>query len=354
MKKTMIATAVAAAFALPMAAQADVTVYGKINNSITNVEATTNNAATTEQWQVQDYASRLGFKGSEDLGGGLKAIWKYEMSYDTDETGAGCPGTDQTDTASTATNRNCSARNTYVGLAGDFGTFVVGRHDTPYKMAWYAGGADFADSTVADFNESGIGGDNVGDTHFDETRISNAIAYISPDMSGFKAALAIIPGETTNVEDGLADSWSTGLMYAGHGVKVGAGLESLADTAVTTPSEKRWHVTGSYTFNNISVGASYANVKNDANVEDDKKKSMGLSAQYAFGKSAVGANYRNSKLERAANDGDINSWAFFVSHAMSNRTKVYAAVAQHEYDEENGSANDQETNEYGFGIMHNF
>ena len=356
MKKTMIATAVAAAFALPMAAQADVTVYGKVHTAIVNVDATGNgtnaNTATTENWQVKDGTSRLGFKGSEDLGGGMQAIWKYEQAYDTDESGAVTSG-----------------RNTYVGLAGSFGTFLVGRHDTPYKMSWYAGGADFADDTIADMNGSGFGGDNVRQTsaadsdnkdagvHFDEDRMDNVIAYVSPDMSGFQAALAIMPGES-NVENGLADSWSAGLMYGASGLKVGAGMESLANADAATnntPQEKRMHLTGSYTFDGISVGASIARVKNDNYVDNDKKTSMALSAQYAFDNNAVGANYRHSSLkDDNGNDGKIDSWSLYLMHSMSKRTQVYAAYGANQYEEDNNSAADQETNEYGVGIIHSF
>ena len=354
MKKTMIATAVAAAFALPMAAQAEVTVYGKVHNAIMNVDATTNSVTTKEDWNVKDYFSRLGFKGSEDLGGGLHAIWKYEMSYDSDESGAVGSG-----------------RNSYVGLAGSFGTFLVGRHDTPYKMAWYAGGADFGDAySIADMNGTGVGGDDVdaidangnattNRDHFDETRASNAIVYVSPDMSGLKAAIAVIPGEDHNAgQDGLADTYSLGLMYAGGGLKVGAGFEKGEFDGTQTlnaPDERRWHVTGSYTYSNFSLGASYADVKDDSHASGDEKTSMGLGAQAKFGKNTLGVNWRNSDIKDAdANDGEVDSWAFFLAHALSKRTSVYAAVAQHTYEEDNNSAADQETNEYGVGVTHSF
>ena len=354
MKKTLIATAVAAAAALPLTAQADMVLYGQVHNTIMNVDASTGGNATAEQWQVQD-DSLLGFKGSENLGDGMQAIWKYEQAYDTDGTSAGCPGTDETNTTNTASDRNCNARNTYVGLAGDFGTFLIGRVDTPYKTAWYAGDADFGDGTIADMNATGFGGDNVGDDHFDETRASNAIAYMSPDLSGFRVAMAVIPGETTGVEDSLTDSWSGGLMYAANGLKIGAGLESLADTTANTPNEKRWHITGSYNYDNFTLGASYANVEDDNYVDGDKKKTFGLSVKYALGRNAIGANYRFSDLENAANgNGDIQSWAVYAMHNLSKRTSIYVAYGQSEYDREIGNVSDQETNEYGIGIIHKF
>ena len=359
MKKTMIATAVAAAFALPMAAQADVTVYGKVHNSIMQVNAKgpnaggTANVITRDQWQVSSHDSRLGFKGSEDLGGGMKAIWQYEQSYDTVGANAGCTG------VANAT-ASCNGRNTYVGLSGNFGMFLLGRVDTPYKTAWYAGDADFLDSTPADMNDSGVGGDNIGDVYFDETRASNAIAYFSPDMSGFKLGVAAVPGQNSGVKDGLADSWSLGLMYNTGDLKVGAGMESLYNLAGTVPNgpnEKRWHLTGSYTFNNVSLGASYAHVKDDANINGDKKKSLGLSGQYKFGSNAVGLNYRNADLTKTTvgtNSGEMESWSLFLAHNMSKRTKVYTAYGQNEYNEANNTINDQKTDEFSIGVVHNF
>ena len=336
MKKTILYTAVATAIVLPATVQADATVYGEIHNTIMKVDASDGGVTAMDQWQVHDPSSKLGFKGSEDLGGGMQAIWKLEQAYDTD-----------------GANAITGGDNTYIGLTGPFGTVLVGRADTPYKTAWNAGGVDFLGDTVADMNGTGIGGNAVGDVHFDEDRKSNIVSYVSPSMSGLRAAFAVIPGETSGVEDGLADSWSGGLMYAVNGLKIGAGMESLADATANTPDETRWHLTGSYAYEDFTLGASYAHVSDDNYVDGDKKQTWGLSAQYAFGNNAVGANYRFSDLENAANgNGDIKSWAVFLAHTMSERTKVYVAYAQHEYD--GASAVDQETTEYGIGIIHTF
>ncbi|MFA5083395.1 MAG: porin, partial [Hydrogenophilaceae bacterium] len=125
MKKSLIALAVAGVFAAPaaFAASANVDVYGIMSFAIEDTDADGVDVA------VVDRVSRLGFKGSEDLGGGLKAIWQIESQLNA------------------TTNENLgniyysggpvgrtALRNTFVGLAGDFGVFVLGRHDTPYKL----------------------------------------------------------------------------------------------------------------------------------------------------------------------------------------------------------------------------
>ena len=338
MKKILMTSAVAASCVLSIAAHADVTVYGQVENSITRVTASTGDVTTTDEWKVADHASRLGFKGSEDLGGGLKVIWKYEQAYDTDGAGAITAG-----------------RNAYVGLNGSFGTVLLGRHDTPHKTAWYASGVDLLGNSVADMNHDGRTGDDTGAHHYDERRQDNNIVYFSPNLSGFKVAVSMAPGETTDVDDGLADTWSAAVMYKGGGLKFGAGYESAADGVADTPDEKRMHVSGTYAFDNITLGGSYATVEDDANVEGDEKETLGIVGQIKFDKNAIGANYRNSDITNAADgNSDLDSWAFWVSHSLSKRTRIYFAAAQHERDVAGGSANDQETEEYSVGLFHKF
>ena len=141
MKKSLIALAVAGAFAAPaMAATSNVDVYGLMHFAIedTNVNG--------QDLQVTDRVSRIGFKGSEDLGGGLKAIWQIEQQINATNSA------NTTVTTSTATittsgghsythNHTASVgngafggaglRNTFIGLSGSFGTVLMGRHDTP-------------------------------------------------------------------------------------------------------------------------------------------------------------------------------------------------------------------------------
>ncbi|HHT00545.1 MAG TPA: porin, partial [Thiomicrospira sp.] len=79
MKKNIIALAVAAAFAAPVAMADAPTVYGKLNLNVSSI--------TDKGNGVNDVASRVGIKGSEDLGDGLKAIYKMEFELDVEGTG---------------------------------------------------------------------------------------------------------------------------------------------------------------------------------------------------------------------------------------------------------------------------
>ena len=217
MKKTLIAAAVAAAVAAP-AANAGVVIYGQLHIALDYLDADLSTSGVSKVWEVNSRTSRIGFKGSEDLGNGLKAIWKLENTVRI------------TDTGSTFGSHNGarghwgSARNAYVGLASDWGTVLVGRHDTPYKMAFYSTGIDMLGVSIIDANSMyGIV----------EVRADNAIAYVSPNMNGLTIAAAIVPGEgytnpvTGETFDGLADNYSISAMYSNNGLKLAVGYESL-------------------------------------------------------------------------------------------------------------------------------
>ncbi len=145
MNKKILAAAVAAAMVAPAAAFAnDVTIYGIAHLSVDWLDSDNEGV---DGWDIQSNASRLGFKGTEDLANGLKAIWKMEFGVDLADSGScpstvssaaglvGSPTVGQGNFTGKCTTDVWSARNAYVGLAGGWGTFLIGRHDTPMKMS---------------------------------------------------------------------------------------------------------------------------------------------------------------------------------------------------------------------------
>lgn len=115
----------------PLAVQANSgpAVYGILHASVDHMDY--DETARGDYWQVESRASRLGAKGSKDLGNGLKAIYKMEFEVDIADDNGG---------------DNITARNQYVGLSCDFGTLLVGRHDTPYKV--FTGKDMFSDTNL--------------------------------------------------------------------------------------------------------------------------------------------------------------------------------------------------------------
>ena len=182
MQKKIIVLAIAAALSVPAMALAEATVYGQANLSIDMAKdgAATNSTSAN---QLISNNSRIGFKGSEDLGGGMSAIWQME-------------GTVSMDTPAAL----AFDRNTFVGLmSNSLGTLRLGNYDTPYNRATRKLDV-FGDTVVADnrgLNGVGMMG-SIGNTVSDlEARAQNAIDYTSPNFSGFSVALASVFGAET-------------------------------------------------------------------------------------------------------------------------------------------------------------
>ncbi|MCS6785869.1 MAG: porin, partial [Thiobacillaceae bacterium] len=204
MKKSLIALAVAGTFAAPaaIAATANVDVYGVLNVSYDYISSDQPAPADTSLGRISSNSSRLGFKGSEDLGGGLSALWQIEMTIAVDGGNANTP----------AGIANAGAfahalRNTFVGISSKgMGTLLAGTHDTPYKLAT-ARLDPFVDTT-GDYNIA-IG--SVNGINAFELRANNALAYVSPNLSGFTFTGAyVFGGELNNNNPNSANQFCAG------------------------------------------------------------------------------------------------------------------------------------------------
>jgi len=177
MKKSLIALAIASAVSAPaFAATSNVDVYGVLNLSLNYVDPDANIPATTigqdTSTSITSNASRIGFKGTEDLGGGLAAIWQIESGFNADE--------------QTGTLGN---RNTFVGLSGGFGTVLMGNHDTPMKLLGRL--VDNFGDTMAD-SRNILGASSAGGLSAFDLRTKNTVAYVSPNWSGLTMAAAYV------------------------------------------------------------------------------------------------------------------------------------------------------------------
>jgi predicted porin len=354
MNKKLLAAAIGAAVVAAPAAFAESTVYGKFHTSVDMVDTETGGASVVDNTQVNSRASRLGFKGSEDLGNGLKAIYQVEFGISTD--GGAAQGNANTGPRTPINNH----RNTFVGLAGDWGTFVVGRHDTPMKMAFYATGNERIGDSIIDLN---AGASPVG--VFQEVRASNAIAYVSPNLSGFTVAAAVVPGEegvtaAGNEADGFADHYSVGVMWSGMGIKVGAGFETLENQAggvapgLANQDMDTWQIGGSYTFGAFSVGAQYQDSSDFGFVAGTDYTAWALTGKATFGNNAVSLVYTDSEADPAVGAAtETDGWGIAAEHNFSKRTKVYAAYASGEIDAP-GAAADTDDDQFSLGMIHSF
>lgn len=337
MKKSLIALAVAGAFAAPaFAASSNVDFYGQMRLSLDHVSGD----GIASSWQLNDQTSRFGFKGSEDLGGGLKAIFQMETSLGT-AAGSG--------EFSNIGGTSLGMRNTFIGLSGGFGTALMGKHDTPYKLA---GSADvFADTSADSTNKTGIIGYGMagGAADFD-MRAANAVAYITPDFSGFHAAIAVIPGETTTPgtnKNSFADAYSLAAIYNNGPLKVTLGYEDHNDLA----DESAWKLNAGYTIGDLTVGATY---ESQDGVAGRTAKNYLVSAAYGMGPITLALQYgkRNvNNTAEAGTDSDLSRTTLGVVYGLSKRTNAYVA---YDHDKASKLGTDTKANIWTMGLNHSF
>ena len=362
MKRKLTAVAVSAALAAP-AALADVSVGGimHLNYGAIDEEAYNDVGVQTldsDDWEMNNRASRVRIKGSEDLGNGLKANFFIEWGTSPDEGGGrGNSGDGQNGGG----DGGFSRRNQWVGLSGDtWGETRFGRHDTPLKFT--QGKYDVFNDQQGDIANITLG----------ENRVDNVLAYISPDFSGFKFAVAGIPGESNEAtagantdKDGFADYWSAAATYGNGPFYVMAGYDYFDGDAnavgATSLQDDRWRVLGTYAAGAFQVGALYETTDFDdsgAANATTQYDVWGVSGKYSFGNNAVKAMYHASTREQnGASDEDGYMWSAGFDHNFSKRTMVYAEYTYQEDENKStlaGSIDDDEYTFAGVGIKHKF
>lgn len=230
-------------------------VYGQAHLSADAVDNGTSSTTT-----IASNASRLGVKASYDLGNGITALAQYEMGLDLTGRGSNDDGNGGDFNAEAGNGFNngffTSARQSFAGVTGSFGTLVAGNLDA--QNQWIYDYNLFADQ-IGDLGNL-LGGGGVG-----PDRASGTVAYTSPSVSGFTGTLAYMAPSTNNganqVAVGDASAIIAKLNYdSGMGIKAGLGyigvdVDSNAP-GVEDPSEIALSL--SYTYDIFSVGGGYA------------------------------------------------------------------------------------------------
>lgn len=396
MNKKLLSLAVATAFAAPLAQASEMTWYGVADVSLnyftvgtalnTDGPAGADPSDGADYWDLNSGASRLGIKGSEDLGNGLKAIYKMEFQVRLTDNNNDINDGDQAS--------QMVARNTYVGLAGDWGTFLAGRHDTPLKIS--TGALDLFADTVGDYNQGGLLVSNPVDgveaaptmpgLGFVDARADNAVAYVSPNMNGFTLAAAIVPsgnstvataglgaGTDNNRSNNLVDAYSVAAMYSNGPFYASLAYETydMDTAAVTLASDLKagvdlLRVGLGYTANNFHVGFVYEDQNVDPNAtltgvlggQSADVQVWQLSGSYAFGNNVLKAAYGERSAGNAWATGgalanitedDADQWSLGLDHNFSKKTKAYAVYT----DVDSSSAN-ADWSAFSMGLRTNF
>jgi len=312
MKKSLIALAVLAASSTAFAG-ADV--YGQARISI--------DKATNSKMTMADRVSRVGIKGTEDLGGGMSAVYGMEWDLDLND--------------NAETSGPFSGRNAFVGLKGAFGTVLAGKHDTPYKLA---GSADlFADTAADSQGSTGI----IGYGNFD-LRATNALAYISPDFAGFHVAAAVTNnGQSTPSTPSLTDSKSLALVYVNGPLKATYGYEKHGGLTLNSTAESANKFNVAYKIGDIGLGYTYEKQDRSGTASDSTNQLASVS--FGMGPITLAAQYGNRDYKTAATD--LKRSTVGVVYALSKRTNT--AVA-YNHDDANGT----KTNTTTVQLNHSF
>ena len=326
MQKKLIALAVAGLMSAPAFAQSNVTIYGTIDygyvwqgrSIFSNVDGRSGIDSGVSK------ANRIGFKGVEDLGNGLKAVLVLEQGLQGDN-GALWKGS--------------SARQSYAGLAGGFGTIAFGRQYTPQHV--FLGSVD-------PFGNNGLG--SAKNVIAVDDRLDNLVAYISPSWGGF----SFIAGWTwgyqgdewlenssedwgsTTTELDTTRVWAIAPSYTLGGLFVGANYHKATtrdDGPVDSISAADLFV--SYDFGPVKLGASYGQRKTEINVggiDDIKIKQYLIGATWKISSNdSLRLSYTHRKAEDleifGLSDAKLGQWAIGYEHALSKRTALYAQYA---------------------------
>lgn len=331
MQKKLIALAVAAAFSAPaFADNANFTFYGTADVSYDVVNTgngtTTANGATVvngvTKRVVSSNVSKFGFKGSEDLGGGLAAIWQIEQQINLDD----------------AAKNTFASRNTFAGLKDEtLGTVLLGIHDTPYKISTRK--LDVFGDNIAD-NRALLG--NKSNAGF-ELRPSNVLAYISPALGGVTVAVATVnlsEGNTTsgptaaqyqqtNKATSIAAMYDVAPFYASVAMENHA-LNTL-NTATEAKSESATRIGFGFKPDAFEVNAVYEKTKDNLGAAGlntlghtayylGAKLNLGMSAvKFAYGKAGVLGTGAAQVVDSGASQVSVG-----YDFGLSKRTKLYA------------------------------
>jgi predicted porin len=256
MKKSLVALAVLGAFAGAASAQSSVTLYGVIDMTLQrNDPKASGLPSTTGVNSGHQAGSRLGFRGSEDLGGGVRAIFTLENGYNPDNGTLGQGG-------------RIFGRQAFAGLAGGFGDLVLGR-----VPAFGSGTGSYDMIGVGDPFGTGFGISSLASTFSTigvTLRPSNSILYRSPSFGGFRFGVQYSFQVLADAE--LAGSGNNN-SYVGAGASFGSGPVSLAVTydqirptdaqkvAGFNDNQTHIQVGGSFDFKVVKLHAAYAQQK---------------------------------------------------------------------------------------------
>lgn len=330
MKKSLIALAVLGSVAGVAQAQSSVTMYGLVDVWAGRVKAEfpgVGSASVTALESGGLATSRWGVQGSEDLGGGLKAIFKLEQGFDA---------SNGTATASTAFNRQ-----SWVGLEGGFGTVQFGNVWSAFDDVFYVGNSIFdAVAFSPAYQVMSVAAYN------DKPR--NALRYTSPNFGGFSAAVSHGLDENPLAKN---DQTDFNLQYASGPLTAAFAYQLRRENSPITLGEdqKFTYFTAAY---DLGVAVLKGGVGQTRQVYATKTTDWQIGADFPLSSAlTLSTGYASSK-DKDGSDTKRTGYSVGALYSLSKRTSTYAAFTKAK--EEVAGTTAFKGTVFGAGIQHKF
>ena len=314
MYRSIFIAAMSALAATAAVAQSNVTIYGRLNETVEHTKTTSSVNV------VNNNSSRIGFRGTEDLGGGLYAKFVLEHGFAPD-TGA--------------SNAVFWGREATVGLGHEqFGFVRLG--NLPNSEAYYA----TADYVSMHNHDTGTSEDKLySGAGFTQT---NKVGYFTPNISGFNAEFALHAGEGVDPR-----GYDVALNYDQGPLHLGAGYSKQGDA-------NQWAIRGLYELGAFTFGG-YAQREDDSRSLGKDKRWIGRAAvMYTMGQSEFHLNVGGTKAGGSSFNSGRNGgkqYTLAYNYNLSKRTKLYAFYTAVDATTANKA---DDLNSFALGIRHNF
>ncbi len=360
MKKTLVA--IAALAAVSSFAQSSVTLYGIGDIWV----GTLKNGAPTAVSQTLINSgglngSRFGLRGSEDLGGGLSAVFQFENGFGLDTGGTSTTNGGSTSVVTSgfgtgglaipgvpAANQSAAifGRQAYIGLNGGFGSLRFGRQYSAYDE--FRGGTD----TLGHTSFSATAGTGAWDrSGLNYTfRVNNMMRYETPNMGGFTAALGYGLGENKTVAASADSVLSLKAQYANGPLMAGVAIQNEKVGAANT-SLKHTLIAGSYDLGVAKLNAGF----NTSKLLTLKESEFTFGATIPFGAFSLAGSYGSSKSKISGLD-NAKSTAFGAQgiYSMSKRTSAYVGLVSAKSVATGAATPTTKTSLFAVGLRHTF
>ncbi len=313
--KSAFAAAIALAASSLACAQSNVNLFGTVDLFLGH--ARSGNSSWTKLEDGGNAASRIGFRGSEDLGGGLEAHFLLEAGFSPDTGNGNLPGPGVS-----------FSRQSYVGLSGPWGQVDAGRMYTPMFFTLFRGdpygvNSVFSPLVLAFQNDAQPGGLALA------ARASNMIRYRTPAKSDFFADIAYAPGEATDLSHSSGDlygasvGWSHKPYYISYAIqKARSGSAAAPVAAPSTTTHQA--ISGAYEFTDLRLYATYSTAS--ASVPGvPRSRTASLGAQYTI---TPTSNVLFEVVQRKVSGSDRAqlAWTLGYDYYLSKRTALYGRL----------------------------